>query len=511
MSTSALAVRRSVPSFSGQTVLLSVCAVAAAVWVAHAGLQSRHTFTHEAAPVLLLPVALWMFFSERYEVTLGVLLLYLGLLDGVLKLASGSTVATLGRDVLLYAITLGAVVRMALRKTSLTLPPFAGIVLAWVAVCVMQVANPSGISITHAVASLRPHLEFVPLFFFGYIVLRSDRRLAGLLVLLAIVGAANGVADLVQSHLTPAQLGSWGPGYYALENGTSTTVARVFYDLVTHQAEVRPPGLGGEDGFGGLVGLIALPGLIALLSSARTVAKVGWFLIPIALLVIVGIVTSETRLAVLGTVIAVLAFLALTLTSRRGLAALLLTTVVGLAGYLIVTAFVSQNANRYSGIAPSQVLNTAFSARRGSLAVIPRYIADYPLGAGLGSVGPAAVSEVGGVSVTKLNGETEFTFLLVETGIPGLVVMLAFVLASIRCGLVLRRVADPRLQRCLMALTAVLLALLVAWLTEAVSADSPTAPFLWFTGGALAYWYGEFRAGRLPLRPQLIRGVLASR
>jgi hypothetical protein len=213
-----------------------------------------------------------------------------------------------------------------------------------------------------------------------------------------------------------------------------------------------------------------------------------------------------------GAVIGAVAFLALTFTSRRGMVALLLTTVVGLAGYFIVTAFVSSSANRYSSIGPSSVLGTALSARQGSLAVIPTYIADYPLGAGLGSVGPAAGSTVGGAALSKaLNGETEFTFLLVETGIPGVLVMLAFTIATIKAGLTLRRLANTRLQRCLMALTAVLISLLAAWLIGAVTSDSPASPFIWLSAGCLAYWYGEVRAGRVPVRHKLISGALAAR
>jgi hypothetical protein len=510
MSTPALALRRPGPAITGETLLIVVCAVGAAVFVGLFGFQSRHAFIHEGAPVLLAPIALWMFFSERYEATLAVLLLYLGLLDGFLKLASGSSVATLGRDVLLYAITLGALTRMILRKTALTLPPFTGIVLAWVAVCVMQVANPSDVSVTHAVAALRQHLEFVPLFFFGYFVLRGERRLAGLLLLLVIVAALNGVVDLIQTRLTPNQLAAWGPGYSGLENGTATGVARVFYTATG--AQVRPPGLGGEDGFGGLVGLIALPGAIALLSSARRSIKLGWILIPGTVLTIVGIVTSQTRLAVVAAVVAAVAFSALTLTSRRGLVALLLTTAVGMAGYFVASNFVSGSASRYSSIAPSRVLHTAVTERQGTLALIPTYIAHYPLGAGLGSVGPAAGSSIGGVTVGKgLNGESELTFLLVETGVPGLLVMMIVAIGTIRAGLGLRRVADPGLQRCLMALTAVVIALLAAWLYAPVTADSPSAPFLWLTAGCLVYWNQELRAGRIRLRPGSVVGALRLR
>jgi O-antigen ligase len=141
---------------------------------------------------------------------------------------------------------------------------------------------------------------------------------------------------------------------------------------------------------------------------------------------------------------------------------------------------------------------------------MPTYLTKYPLGAGIGSVGPAT-SAIGGSALGRaLNGETEFTFLIVETGIPGLLVMLAFVAATLRAGFSLRLVKDPGLQRCLMALTAVLIALTAAWFTEAVSADSPTSPFLWLAGGCLAYWYGELRSGRVPVRRRLLRKALGS-
>jgi hypothetical protein len=365
--------------------------------------------------------------------------------------------------------------------------------------------------VTHAVVSLRQHLEFVPLFFLGYAVLRSDRRVAGFLWLLVAVAAMNGIADLVQSGLSPNQLASWGPGYAGLEHGTALREARVFI-TAGGQAAVRPPGLGGTDGFGGFVGLIALPGALALLSSARRTAKVGWLLIPGAALTIVGIVTSQTRLDVVGGAIGLIAFLALTLTSRRGLTALVVTSVVGVAGYFIVSAFVSGSANRYSTIAPSKVVGTAVAARQGTLALIPTYARDYPLGAGLGSVGPAASSNIGGVAAPGgLNGESEVTFLLVETGIPGLLVMLGFAVATIRAGFALRRVVDPALQRSLMAMTAVLVSLLAAWLIGPMTSDSPSSPFMWLAGGCLAYWYEELRAGRLRLRPRRVRAVLASR
>ena len=122
-------------------------------------------------------LTVWMFFSERMERPLVVLLLYLGLLEGFLKLRTDSTVITSVRDVLLYAILLGFLVRAALRRQSLPLPPLSGWVLAVTVVVLVQIANPSSHGILHTLGALRPHLEFVPLFFVGYFMLQTRARL----------------------------------------------------------------------------------------------------------------------------------------------------------------------------------------------------------------------------------------------------------------------------------------------------------------------------------------------
>jgi hypothetical protein len=492
------------------TALLAVILVES-VRAGIAGSGSAHSVVTAVAPIFVAPLALWLFASERYEVTLAVVLVYLGVGDGFVKLSTGSNLATLARDAFLYAITLGAVARLILRRTRVIAPPLVGFVLAWAAVCVMQIANPSDVSLGHSLAALRPHLEFVPLFFFGFFILRSERRLTGLLLLLVVVATANGIVSVIQSGLTPKQLGSWGPGYNGLELGTGGNGARVFH-TAAGAAKVRPPGLGGTDGFGGLVGLVALPGLIVLFGSFRRVVTMGWLLIPATVAIMLGIITSQTRLDVVGSVVAVVAFLMLTVTSRRGLRALFLSLAFMFLGYTLISTFAAGSANRYSSIAPSKIFGTAFSARQGTMALVPTYITSFPLGAGIGSTGPGAGSSFGGSAASRgLNGESEFTFLLVETGLPGLLVILAFTVAVIRAGVLLRRCAVPRLQKPLMALTAVLIALTTTWFFGPDTATSPGAPFFWLTAGCLSFYYGEMRAGRLPMRPRRVRAALSNR
>ena len=153
-----------------------------------------------------------MALNERYEWSLVVLILYVGLADGYLKLSTGSSNATLLRDLLLYAIVVGALIRFVVRGRTLELPPLSGWVFAWVGVVLIQLANPSNGTMMHSLSALRPHAEWVPLFFLAYFVMRSNARIKGFLLLLVVVAATNGVVGLIQIQPHPGRALGLGPG-----------------------------------------------------------------------------------------------------------------------------------------------------------------------------------------------------------------------------------------------------------------------------------------------------------
>lgn len=494
------------------TAVAAAGAVALSAWLATSALVSTHALEHRAAPAVIGILIVWLFLSERYTLTLSIFLIYLGLFDGVVKLTTDSSVATLGRDALLYAITLGAIVRLILRRTAMSLPPLTLWVFAWLLICIAEIFNPADSSMAHALASIRQHIEFVPLFFFGYALMRTQRRFTVFFALLIVIAAINAVVALVQTHLTPGQLASWGPGYAGLVNGTATTSARLF--VVNGVVHLRPPALGSDFGFGGGLAVLALPGALAMIADTRRIgrlAAVAWVGLPFLVL---GVVTSEARTAVVSSVIVVLAFAFLTIDARRGLAIVATLVVAGAVTFLIVGELqgsTSTSATRYSSIAPTKVISTTLNYRSSTLSLIPTYAARYPLGAGMGSVGPAGGSSFGGSSINSLDAESEFTFLEIELGLPGLLIMIGLAISGLVLGFRLRRLADRQMQRALMALTAVLIGLLASWIVGIVSAATPPAPFFWLATGALAYWYQQVRSGRVRQKPRLVRAALASR
>jgi hypothetical protein len=468
----------------------SIAGIVGAAFIAILAVRSTSTAIHVGAPALLGAVAVWMFFSEHYERTLGVLALYLGLLDGFLKLKTGSSVATLGRDVLMYSIAAGALVRLALRREPLRIPKLSVAVLVWVVICVAEVFNPIVPSLSHAAAGVRQHIEFVPLFFLGYAVMRTERRLKGLLILLIVAAAANGIVALIQSQLSLSQLASWGPGYAREVYGTAIVTARTFYDA-TGAEHVRPPALGSDLGFGGTVGILAAPAVLAL----GTAWGRSWRGFAVAIvgtpLVLLAVITSQSRTAVVASVVAAVAYLFLTATTKKGAQTIATAAVLVAAAYVVLPiAFptATKQSNRYASIAPSKVISTAFEYRSGTLSLLPGYIAKYPLGAGIGENGPAAGSSVGGPQFGGNNAESEFNFLVLEVGIPGLLVLTGLTAVVIARGIRLRRIPTVRLQRPLIALVAADVGIGVTWFAGIATANSPTSPFFWFSAGVIVYW-----------------------
>jgi len=241
------------------------------------------------------------------------------------------------------------------------------------------------------------------------------------------------------------------------------------------------------------MGLLAAPAAFAVLSLAgnrRLKIAAGVLSVGIAL----AVVTSQARVAIVGTIVSILAFMLLATSSRRvfrlvgGLA-------VGLTiAYVAISALTSSTNShlfdRYSSISPSKVFSTSVDYRSQTLGrALPNYLVTYPLGAGIGRVGPASNSAGGvGVGGPRLNAESEPNYAVLELGIPGLILLVGFQLRLLIMSLKIRWVKDIELRLLLAALAAPLFAMFAMGWVGITTASTPGSPYLWFVGGALAYW-----------------------
>lgn len=440
-----------------------------------------------AALFLVLPA--WMFVNRRVELSLAVLVAYLGLLDGVLKLQTNVEAATLGRDVLLYAIALGMLARLVVEHRAARIPRLTGWVVAWTAVVLVQLLNPANGSWAHSLSSLRQDLEFVPLFFIGFAVMTSVRRLRAFLTLLLLLAAINGGVGLVQSGLSPEQLSDWGPGYAALIEGTGgsprTSVG------ADGEKKVRPPGLGSDMGFAGVIGAIALPGGLALLLTRRRGSQATWLCAPLLVLAVIGVVSSQSRSAIITALVAVLAFVGLAVVSRQASRVIMSLAAAGVLVFAAVTIVTGNDKDalfRYRSITPNRIVQTTINSRRSTLELIPQYARDFPLGAGIGSVGPAA-GTIGVGTKNQPSAESQFTFLIAELGIAGLLVFLAFYAHLLTVVVTrLRRLRQREPQLLLAGLAAPLFAFAANWVVGVNTVSTPNSPYLWFSAGVLSSW-----------------------
>jgi hypothetical protein len=433
--------------------------------------------------------------SDRYPMTLTLIVLYLGLLEGPVKLGSGAhEEASVIRDILIFAVCLGAVLRLLVKRESITLPSLSAWPLAYAVLVLIEALNPNTHGILKVLGGYRQQLEWVPFFFFGYVVMRSRERFRKLFLVLGVLALANGAVSTYQTRLSPGQLASWGPGYRELVFGASGISARTYASGGV--SRVRPPALGTDAGFGGAVGVVALPGLLALLATGTLRRR--WPVLLLCLGALAGVATGLGRLQVVGAVVALFAFTALSFSSAgrhitRPLAAMLALLVLALPlGAIFVSYEGSSTFSRYTELAPSNVTE-AKDTKVNEVEHIPHQIVQAPFGVGLGTVGASA--GFGGLQKELLEGhntggESQYKFVVDELGLPGLLLWVGLLLTTLWLALPrLRRVVNFELRMELAAIVSPVIAMAVMGFSGPVMSSAALGPFFWFAAGVVAYWF----------------------
>jgi hypothetical protein len=445
--------------------------------------------------------------STRYTVSLTVLVFYLGLLDGPVKLEAASKYASGVRDLMILAIGVGMLMRLSPRRERVTLPPLSGWVLGFVAVALVEALNPGTHGFLKILGGYRQVLEFVPLFFFAYLIMRSKQRLRQLFLILGVIALANGLVAAYQSRITPGALAAWGPGYGERVTGEKAgggkdgrQTGRTY--AVEGVAHNRPPALGSDSGFGGGVGVLALAGLMALLVTGGVRRR--WPVLLCSMGALLGIATSASRTTIVVAVVTLLCFFGLSLIGRlrvaRPLAGLIAVAFLAAAiGVGLVAADGSQIFHRQetilkvAGVQESGVHEYGDDGKEKALREIPRTIADAPFGLGLGTTG--AVAGFGGhekvmIESEKVDGSATYNLLAIEMGAPGLLLWIGLSLTTIILGVTrLRRIADPELRMYLVAVLATFIGFTVQGLSGQTLAVTPAGAYVWFAPGIIAYWF----------------------
>jgi hypothetical protein len=450
----------------------------------------------------------------RLELTVTLLAIYLLMIDGPVKLGTGGGEVTAAvRNVLTLAICLGAVLRLLVRRERIRMPPLSAWVLGFTAIVLIEAFNPDTHGTLKILGGFRQQLQWIPFFFFGYVLMRSKKRFRQLFVIVGVCALANGIVASYQTSLSPAQLASWGPGYGATVTagavGGKSSASRTYFS--EGEARVRPLGLGADAGFGGGVGVLALPFSLALFATWRSRRR--WIAAVLCLGALVAVVTGLGRLQVVGAAIGVIAFAALAAfagrRSTRALGAMLAVVVLAVPlGFLFVSAIRSGTFKRYESIEPSKVAETAPSHKASAWQDIPSFLGKAPFGVGLGTVG--AASGFGG-RITELveghtvSAETQYNFIADELGAPGLLlwICLSVYIIVLTAGR-LRHTSDGDLAIILAGAMAPFVALTLEGFSGPFTTSAASGPYFWFAIGIAAYWFGtgRYRNPTVPDQPQ---------
>src|SRR5438105_5261160 len=145
---------------------LAVVSLGALIPVALALVVAAETPNPQPLSILIIMIATLGVFalvvSSRITITVAALGLYLGLLDGPVKLGHPGHFTSALRDILIVAVGLGMIMRLAVRRERVTLPPLAGWVLGFVAIALAEGLNPNTGGILKSLGGYRQQLEWVP-------------------------------------------------------------------------------------------------------------------------------------------------------------------------------------------------------------------------------------------------------------------------------------------------------------------------------------------------------------
>ncbi|HLM86875.1 MAG TPA: hypothetical protein VK272_11875 [Solirubrobacteraceae bacterium] len=435
--------------------------------------------------------------STRYSVTLTVLAVYLGLMDGPIKEFTASKLASGFRDILILAIALGMLMRLVSKRERVAFAPLSGLVLGFVTVTVFQAFNPDTNGFLKILGGYRQQLEFVPIFFFAYMIMRNKQRFRQLFLILGVIALANGMVGAYQARLTPAQLAGWGPGYGEKVKGNNGGGLTGRTYSVEGEGHNRPPALGSDSGFGGGVGVLALPGLMALLVAGRLRRR--WPVMLLCLGALAGVATAASRTSVITAIIALTSFGALSIIARlrvgRPLAGV--AAVAVLAGGVVFGLAAIEGSSIFhrqeSIIKIASGEQTGGDAKSKHLNEVPRDLVHAPFGLGLGVSG--AVAGFGGkervtIENEKVSGGSAFNLLAVEVGAPGLILWVGLTASTLLLGIRrLRRIVDPELRVYLVAVLASYATFTVQGFVGTTLAVTPGGAYIWFVPGVVAYWF----------------------
>ena len=430
--------------------------------------------------------------------------------EGLLKLMSGyHPFVHIGADIVLWSLIAVWIAKaIAARRPRVPRVPLATILGLYVVWILMLLFSPYTASLFVGLASLKIHLSMIPLYFIGFVLAKDADAPRRLIRALAMFWFATFIITVLQ------YVG--GPDAF-LDLGA------VYRQRASYFHEWRPFGTTSLPGGQSVIAMIALPFGIYLLLRGDHGLKNGLVLATILGSIAVFMV-SGVRQVFLGGLIASLGMIGLQLTRGTGRAArgLVGLAVLGTVAVIAVQQFMVPAARRSvaeaAGVPDIWRERDAFDrfesllspetyakARMGGIQLVWDRVKEAPFGVGLGRTGSAASALQDQLRRDPFNNMLQDRFgfqdnfyaaMLVETGLPGTLLLTAMLVGFCFLSARLARKATNQADSALGALAAgyMLTMLVLSWGSQPLMAN-PTVAVFWLLGGLVAGRLRSWEAG----------------
>ena len=333
------------------------------------------------------------------------------------------------------------------------LPKIAPLVLALVALCFLQAANPDSPGLFNSLnGALVWYLGPISFFFITYYTLRNRKEAMGFIYTLLFTGFVVSAYAIFQFNMGQSWVYAHVPGMqnmalmiYSLDTG-NTLEAGAYRPAAT--APIA----------GGYV-VISCMAMLAALCVATMPRMVTWRRVLSLLsmsVMTMALVVSAVRQVVLNLFVVVPVLLMFSV--RRFEDAIRIYFMMFLVGGLLATSFLVADSTaggklskRFGTVFTGNPLDNYAKNRGGSLVLIPQAVALRPFGIGIrrgtgtGSYGPGFIQGKG--MQVFWNRETQWNAIHADLGVLGLITLFLFAVAVIYQGAVIcRRLPDPNLR-----------------------------------------------------------------
>lgn len=488
-----------------QRILIVTLLVVIGLVIVYLATQEEVIFSTRMSLIVGYVIGVPILLSANYNRSIMMIFLFASV-AGLLKYKTDfNPVVHVTIDIMMVIVCFGWAIRRFFAARSSDKPistPCEKLILIFVAICVLQLFNAYTYSYLASLAALKMHILMIPLFFFGYHYTRSIEQLRQRGVVFGIIALVMSTAAVSQFQKGPDQVKAEMPEYTSIidQNTWQDETGRSFF---------RPMSTTSNAGGASTWMQCIIPLTLALCMAKFVSKRLRFFMITTLAICIMTLFISLIRQMFVVTAISLVLMLFLQLMSRKlgqGALVVIALSVMVLGGYNLAKNVAGTSSGALLGLidtASNPVSAFQQNNRYVMLGVVWQVAQMYPLGAGLGRTGPAAVKFYGEIQAfydiysehqwrsqmhapSMMPSENYFLVLMSETGIPGTIIMVLIVLVLLWKGLkAYIAIQDDSLKWYSASCLGILVSIFIVFFGGPALITAPLNLFFWFLGGVL--------------------------